>query len=297
MRQTKEIIMGSVDQQLVLQDGRRLGYAEYGEATGLPVFFFHGSAGSRLDRPSSENALSQIPVRFVSTDRPGHGLSDFQPRRRLVDWPQDIAQLADHLEIEKFYVMGHSAGGPHALACAHQLPERVIAGAAVSSIAPMSRPKPYVGMPIMNQILARSSRRIPWITMLFRGLMRGMMMGDVVKATRQLMATIPDSDKDILYDPKNVEFMVVSIREGFRTGHQGVALDDILVNGEWGFDLSEVKPRIHVWHGEEDVNVPIHAGRFLADHLPNSRRHFLPDKGHFFFLSHWGELLSALVNS
>lgn len=87
---------------------------------------------------------------FISVDLPGHGLSDVQPKRRLTDWPQDITQLVDHLGLENFYVTGHSAGGLHALACAHELAERIVAGAAISSVAPMSRPRPYDGVTYYN---------------------------------------------------------------------------------------------------------------------------------------------------
>ena len=289
------IDQGKINQQIVLKDGRQLGYAEYGEAAGQPVFFFHGSASSRLDRPASEEILIERNIRFIAVDRPGHGLSDYQPHRRLLDWPDDVVQLADHLNIDKFYLVGHSAGGPHAMACAYQHLERVRAGAAVSSVAPMSRPGAYTGMPILNQVLARSARQAPWVTLFIRWLLRRMIMGDVETTTRQMMASIPDSDKEVLYDPKNVEIMAASVREGFRPGQQGVALDDVLVNGEWGFELGEVKPRIDVWHGEADVNVPVQAGYYLADHLPNSRRFILAGKGHFFLLSYWGEVLSTLV--
>jgi pimeloyl-ACP methyl ester carboxylesterase len=282
------------NQTLILQDGRRLGFAEFGAPTGHPVFFFHGSASSRLDRPASESMLAQLGIRFITTDRPGHGLSDPQPKRRLIDWPQDVRQLADHLGIREFYVAGHSAGGPHALACAHQLPERVIAGAAISSVAPMSRPGAYEGMPPLNQLLARSARQAPWITRLIRRITRGMVMGDVEKATQQMMYSIPDSDKDVLHSPQNVEIMVSAIREGFRQGSRWVAQDDILVNQEWGFDLASVKPRIDIWHGEADVNVPIHAGEYLRDALPHARATFLPGAGHFFVLNRWEEILTAL---
>jgi pimeloyl-ACP methyl ester carboxylesterase len=285
-----------INQSLTLKDGRCLGFAEYGASTGRPVFYFHGSASSRLDRPSSEIMLAQMGIRFVSVDRPGHGLSDWQSGRRLIDWPQDIGQLADSLGIGEFYVAGHSAGGPHALACAHQLPGRVMAGAAISSVAPMSRPGAYRGMPVLNQILARSARHYAWLTNLVRRIMRNWVMGDVEKATRRLMASIPDTDKAALYAPQNVESLVSSLREGFRQGFRGVAHDDILVNQEWGFDLESVKPRIDIWHGEADVNVPIHAGQYLRDRLPNRRTFFLPGAGHFFLLARWEEILSELVH-
>ncbi len=290
--------MSSVNknQTFSLQDGRCLGFAEFGTPTGRPLFHFHGSGSSRLEHPASEKILVQMNIHFITVDRPGHGLSDFQPNRRLIDWPQDIAQLADHLGIERFYVDGHSAGGPYALACAHQLPERIIAGAAISSIAPMGRPGAYEDMPLLNQMLAMSSRQVPWITKQICRIMRGMIMSDVEKATRQLMSSIPEADKAVLYAPGNAEILVHSIREGFRQGSQGVALDDILVNGEWGFDLKCVKPRIDIWHGDADVNVPIHAGSYLHEVLPNRRATFLPGEGHFFLLKCWAQVLSALAD-
>jgi pimeloyl-ACP methyl ester carboxylesterase len=286
----------TMNQRIELEDGRHLGFAEFGAPAGVTVFHFHGSAGSRLERPSSDRILTRLGIRFISVDRPGQGLSDFQPGRRLLDWPQDICQLSDQLGIRKFYVEGYSAGGPHALACAFQFPDRVIAGAAISSVAPMSRPKAYAGMPVFNQILAKSSRQFPWITYLIRRAMRGMVMGDLEKTTRTLMSSIPETDKASLYSAQNLEIFASSVREGFRCGSQGIALDDILVNGAWGFDPKAIKPRIDIWHGDADVNVPVHAGKYLQHSLPNCRTTFVPSEGHFLIFKHWEEILSALVN-
>ena len=142
----------SNSQSIQLDDSRRLGFAAYGPPAGRPVFHFHGSGSSRLERPANVEILFKLDLRFISVDRPGHGLSDLQPDRRLQDWPNDIEQLADHLGIESFFATGHSAGGPHVLACAHQLPNRVLAAALISSVAPMGRPDAYAGMPILNRI-------------------------------------------------------------------------------------------------------------------------------------------------
>jgi pimeloyl-ACP methyl ester carboxylesterase len=283
------------NQTIFLKDGRQLGFAEFGAPTGRPVFHFDGSASSRLERPSSESMLVEMDIRFISVDRPGHGLSDFLPHRRLTDWPQDVRQLAGHLGIEAFYVEGYSAGGPHASACAHQLPEQVIAGALIGSAAPMSRPGAYVGLPLFNQILARSARWFPWFKKLIRWIMRGMVMGDVEKSARQLMSSIPETDKAVLYEPQNIEIFVGSVREGFRLSTRGVAYDDILINQEWGFDLAGITPRIDIWQGEADVNVPVHAAKYLRDVIPHTRLTILPDAGHFFLFNRWQDILSGLV--
>ncbi len=284
-----------INQVLSLPDGRHLGFAEYGPESGRPVFYFHGSASSRLDRPADESVLPTLDIRLVVADRPGHGLSDFQPRRRLLDWPEDVRHLADHLGIDSFYIAGQSAGGPHTLACAYQLPERVLAGAVISGMAPMTRPGATNGMPLPNRLLAVSARRLPVITRLLRWMTRRMVMADVEQATRQLMASIPEADKAVLYAPENVEIMVQTIREGFRAGAKGVVHDDMLVNREWGFDPAGVQPRIDIWHGDADVTVPVHAATYLHDKLPQSRLTILPGVGHFFFLDHWQEVLATLV--
>jgi pimeloyl-ACP methyl ester carboxylesterase len=145
--------MDKINQQLILEDGRNLGFTEYGDPVGKPVFHFHGAASSRLERPASEDILKKLDIRFISEDHPGHGLSDYQPNRHLLDWPGDIHQLAGHLGFGEFYVTGYSSGGPYSLACAYQLAERVIAGAAISSLAPMSRKHAYEGMPFFEPFI------------------------------------------------------------------------------------------------------------------------------------------------
>ena len=282
---------------LILKDGRKLGFADYGVSAGQPVFYFHGSGSSRLEHPLDEDTLAQLNIHFISFDRPGNGLSDFQADRRLVDWAKDIVQLADYLEIEQFYVVGHSAGGPHALACAHQSPERIIAGAVISSVAPMNRAGAYQGMPPSNQLLARSARHFPILVKLIRWMMRRMVMRDIEKSSRALMSSIPATDQSILSNPQYAESFANCVREGFRPGSRGVAQDDILINREWGFDLAEIKPRIDIWHGEADVNVPVSAAKYLGDTLPHARVVFLPGEGHFFILKYWRKILSALVDN
>ena len=149
---------GNLHQSVQLNDGRKLGFAEYGSENGIPVFYFHGAGTSRLETPFDELELVNNGVRVICTDRPGHGLSDFQPKRKLLDWPEDVRQLAEHLSIEKFYLIGYSHGVPYVLACCHNLPGHVIAGAVVSGWAPPDRPGAYRKMPVGNLVLNGSAR-------------------------------------------------------------------------------------------------------------------------------------------
>ena len=111
-------------QTLTLRDGRALGYAEYGDPGGIPGFYFHGHPGSRLEAQLADQAAVETGIRIIALDRPGYGRSDFQPGRRILDWPSDAAEVADQLGIGAVPVLGASGGGPYALACGYVLPER-----------------------------------------------------------------------------------------------------------------------------------------------------------------------------
>lgn len=285
----------SMNQTVTLKDGRKLGYAEYGDPGGKAVFHFNGSGGSRLEYPADQSILTDLGIRFISTDRPGHGISDPQPDRKLLDWPDDIGQLADHLNVDRFYVQGWSAGGSHALACAYKLPQRVIAGAIISGLAPPDRPQPYKGLPLPNKMLMIVGRRVPSLVYLLRRVMRPMIIGDPDKAGEKLASTFPAEDRQVIIDSGYQKLLVIDIQEGYRQGWQGPAQDDIIINSPWGFRIEEIKVRIDIWQGELDKNVPLNQGQYQHELISNSRLTVVPDQAHLYILSHWREILSALV--
>src|SRR5947209_1948660 len=124
-------------------DGRRLAYAETGDLEGAPVFAFHGIPGSRSDfeRLFGKDELAGSGVRVIGIDRPGFGASGFQQNRRFQDWPADVATVADHLGIDRFAVLGYSAGGPYVIACARELPDRLTFAGIVSGVGPAETPR------------------------------------------------------------------------------------------------------------------------------------------------------------
>ena len=282
------------NQIVTLKDGRNLGFAEYGDIDGMAVFHFNGSGGSRLEYPADQSILTDLGIRFISTDRPGHGLSDPQPDRQLLDWPDDICQLADTLNIQQFYVMGWSAGGPHALACAYKFPERVLAGAIISGLAPPDRPDPYQGLPLPNKLLMFLGRRLPGSVYLVRRVMHSMIMGDPEEAIKKL-ASFPPEDRNLIIDTENEQSFVADIQEGYRQGWQGPAQDDIIINSPWGFRIEEIQVRIDIWQGELDKNIPANQALYQHELIPNNRLTILPDQAHLYLLSHFGEILAALV--
>ena len=127
------------DQMITLSDDRRLGYAEYGDPQGWPLMFFHGTPGSRVMARFAGPKARELGLRLIAPDRPGFGLSDFQPQRRLLDWAKDVEELADALNLEQFSVVGVSGGGPYVAVCAWKLGERLISAGIVSGLAPEDR--------------------------------------------------------------------------------------------------------------------------------------------------------------
>jgi pimeloyl-ACP methyl ester carboxylesterase len=113
------------DQKIKLLDGRVLVYREYGDSQGKPLFFFHGWPSSRLRGDHFDQAAKSAKIRLISIDRPGYGLSDFKENRTLLDWPDDVVELADKLKINKFAIVGVSGGGPYAAVTAYKIPDRI----------------------------------------------------------------------------------------------------------------------------------------------------------------------------
>jgi len=117
----------TIDTTIELRDGRALAYAEYGVSSGSVLLYFHGGADSRLEAKFLSMPAERAGIRLIGIDRPGMGRSTFKAGRRVVDWPDDVVELADALRIERFAVVGISGGGPYALACAYKIPDRLIA--------------------------------------------------------------------------------------------------------------------------------------------------------------------------
>jgi pimeloyl-ACP methyl ester carboxylesterase len=126
------------DHDLQLADGRVLRYQIVGTAHGDEVFLLHGALGSRLVHTSLSAAASDAGIRLVSYDRPGYGGSTPQPGRTVAAAADDVAAIADQLDVDRLAVWGQSGGGPFALACAALLPDRVAAAAAVAPLGGVS---------------------------------------------------------------------------------------------------------------------------------------------------------------
>lgn len=269
-----------------------LGYAEYGEPRAKPVFLFHGTPGSRRMRHPDESIHSALHARIICTDRPGYGLSDFQPGRRLLDWPQDIVQLADALQIERFAVAGLSGGGPHTAACAYSIPDRIVAAALISSLSPFLSPDSYRGMVWPVGILLRIATVAPWLPRLLAWPWIRSSQRNFDSYMDRVASRLPKPDAEVLRRGEVRNIFRESLAEMFRQGTRGAAQEMAILAKPWEFRLQDIHIPVAVWHGEEDT---FHKGHFLAENLPNCEAHFFKDEGHLLFFNRWQEILGSIV--
>jgi pimeloyl-ACP methyl ester carboxylesterase len=104
--------MTDTSKHITLSNGHTIGYMIRGDINGIPLFYFHGWPSSRLSGAKLDVSAKQLGIQIIAVDRPGYGLSSVQKHRTLLDFPDDIAKLADALGHKKFYVLGVS-GGDH----------------------------------------------------------------------------------------------------------------------------------------------------------------------------------------
>jgi pimeloyl-ACP methyl ester carboxylesterase len=280
------------DQQISLHDGRLLGYAEYGSPKGKPVFYFHGFPSSRLDWQlfHDDIALSELNVRIIAADRPGYGLSNIKRGRKLLDWPEDVIELADRLQIDHFAVLGISGGGPYASSCAYRINDRLTKVGIVCGMGPSDSPGVKEG----------ASWTIPGSPSIMRRVILMLTSMGLRRDPDQFMSrskeTFSEPDRQLLNQSELAASFIVGMREAFHDGISGANQEAGLYTKPWGFNLSDINTKVYLWHGEQDLNVPISVGRYVADAIPNCDATFYKGEGHFTLPhNHIKEIMSNLI--
>jgi pimeloyl-ACP methyl ester carboxylesterase len=289
-----------LDQAIHLADGRVLGYAEYGPAAGPPLFIFHGLPGSRLAIPELWSA-EPTTLRVIAPDRPGMGTSTFQPGRRLTDWADDVRQLADALGIGRFLVAGFSGGGPHALAVAHGLPDRVIAVGSIAGAGPVSTRDTRTALRHANPAnrlifaLARKAPRLLWPLIAQHAYSMKRHPAKVVDSAARARS-LPEADRQAMTDPHLRVQIIGTASEAFRQGVRGTVHEAHICVQPWGFDPATIKRPVHIWHGGQDTNTPVAMAQHLAEQIPCSSLTIFPAEGHLIVPKHWDEIVNALLS-
>lgn len=281
-------------QSIQLKTGRKLAFIEYGERMGKPVFYFHGTPGSRLEGEFTKSAAAEYNYRIIAPDRPGIGESDYQPGRTLLDWSKDVVEIADHLELDKFGVIGASGGGPSALACAYEIPGRLDFVVILASWAPNSFKGNTQEMNKIDQFFAKLSENRPQLlTYPFT------LMGFVAKRFPKMFiefisSSLSEPDRMMLKDPDVERILTKDVQESFRQGSQGVADDALLCYNNWGFEISNINIPVLLLQGTADTLVPYSFAQYLHKKIPNNTLLTYPGEGHYFMVTRFGEIFEKL---
>ncbi|MGA2873337.1 MAG: alpha/beta fold hydrolase [Candidatus Dormibacteria bacterium] len=270
-----------------------------GDPSGFPVMYFHGTPGSRLDLAFGDELIAATGVRLVSFDRPGYGGSSPSPFG-LVSVARDALIIADQLGLARFATLGDSGGGPFAIATAAVGGERVTRIGVASGAGPFQEvPGAIEGL---SEIDSRAVGLLPTnpaeaaatFTSSLEPILAAMNQGgDALRAAFEPLLSA--RDRVLFADPVVGRYQIASLREGLRQGVSGWGWDNVAYVGRWEIEVATVQTPALLWYGDEDLMAPLAHGRWLDEHLPNSRLVIRAGEGHFGLLDHLAEVLSELV--
>jgi pimeloyl-ACP methyl ester carboxylesterase len=262
--------------------GRTLRVLEDGAPGGVPLIAHHGTPGSRLLYRRWVEDATERGIRLIAYDRPGYGGSDRDAGRSVADVAADVAAIADVLGLDRILTQGRSGGGPHALACAALLGDRVAAAATLASVAPYDADDLdfLAGMGEDNveelgAAAAGAEALTPWLEAVAPRLLEA----DPDELAEGLKSLLSPPDVAVINDGLAAELIAVT-GEGIRAARDGWLDDDLAFVKPWGFDVGSIAVPVQLWQGRQDLMVPAAHGEWLAEHVPGADVRFSADDGH-----------------
>jgi len=281
---------------ITLPDGRAYAFEEWGDPAGQLLFWLHGTPGGRLSRHPDLSLWQRLGLRVVTVDRPGYGRSTPLAGREIAHVAADVAAVADHLGADRFAVLGGSGGGPHALAVAALLGDRVRACVPVCSAAPAT-PEEKASMVEIN----RESFRVmdeqgrPGITRRLSAL-REQILADPLGGLIAQLPDAPEADREWFSRPEVQRITAESLTDALRPGADGWVDDAMSLWSEsWGFDLGSISCPAHFWHSDDDANAPLSAVQRVVSAVPGARLTTWRGEGHSAPSRHAEQVLTDLL--
>ena len=294
MKQVKQKL--SLEKYLKLPDGRQLCYAEYGDPKGLPIFVFHGNPNSRLLWDVIPGSPFLPNVRLIAPDRPGFGKTDFvEGITTLLNWPNDVVALADSLGIGNFAVFAPSGGGPFALSCAWKIPERLASVGIFAGVGPFI-PETDKGIAAPVRTMWSKAPQIPRVFRMQMKIVAWLARNFPKQYIKMVLKEFSDIDREVYERLHMAKLLQPDRNEGYRQRGIG-SWYDAMIPGNWPIPLSEIKTKVYLWQGEEDISVPPSMGQYLADKIHNCEAEFIKDAGHFWIFEHLSEMLKKVLKN
>jgi pimeloyl-ACP methyl ester carboxylesterase len=257
------------------RDGRTLAFAVWGDPDGFPILALHGTPGCRLGRWAREELYAELGVCYVTHDRAGYGRSDRNHGRRVVDAVADVRALADELGFDQFGATGGSGGGPHVLACAALLPDRIVRAICEVGVAPLGTP----GLEQEAWLAGMDPENVKEFGWALAG--EDVLAPELQALQQQLEERVrvdpssilqdfemSESDRAELARPETMQIIRESTFEWAANGVDGWVDDDLAMLQPWGFDVAEMSVPVLIRYGMTDVFVPPAHGEWLAANVP-----------------------------
>lgn len=277
-------IPAHLEHRFRLSDGRTYAMAEWGDPDGLPVLMIHGTPGGRINWWEDPDIYRRHHMRRFTLDRPGYGASTRKPGRTVADLVPDVAEAFDQLGIRRFAVQGRSGGGPHALALATLLPDRVIRCLAAVSVAPFDAAGLdwLAGQTEGNVIEARAA-------IAGEEASRRLLEPQALDTVERLRADRADwmgdgydlSEPDVEAEKKHLPRMKAQLLDALAHGPDGWIDDNLAFVRPWGFDVADIRVPVVLEYGRTDVLVPPAHGDWLAARIPGAVAWVDDEAGHF----------------
>jgi pimeloyl-ACP methyl ester carboxylesterase/DNA-binding NarL/FixJ family response regulator len=285
---------------LKLRDGRRLSYQEYGAPEGEAVFYCHSVFGSQLELAfyGSETAAAR-GIRLIIPDRPGCGHSSPNPGTDLLEWTNDLRELADHLALPSFDMIGYAMGGLFAYATAFTLPERVRQVVLISAGTSPQSAEDFHDMQPLFRMTQKLARDFPRMSRLVFSLMVKSMKKNPALILERMAQKVCASDSQILRHQDFLSAFTRNINLACSQGasHMARELELAMHPQHWGFTPQEIATPITMWHGREDNSLPFILSEKFQRLAPNATLHALDGKGHYAFYDHWPLFLDQLLQT
>ncbi|HUU77968.1 MAG TPA: alpha/beta hydrolase [candidate division Zixibacteria bacterium] len=288
-----------------LKDKRKLGYAILGEFTGKPILFFHGWPGTRNDISCFHKIAKKMKCRIISLDRPGYSHSDFQKKRSVSDFSEDVLEVLDFFSIEEIPILAFSSGGLYAFETALKLPKKITSLNLVSAI-------PYFKINIEEEILnphikyLRILVRFPGIIRLILRIVSDYGLNrykrNSEKEYNKSLRLMPEIDNRT-WSQKEIKewFLGDYLPDLLLSKRKGISWDLFLViwslfYPESSERSSELKIPVNFWHGLKDKIVPYSTTREQSKLFPEAKVTFYPNEGHKILYTHFNEILDSILS-
>jgi pimeloyl-ACP methyl ester carboxylesterase len=282
---------------ITLDDRRRLGFAVFGDDRGRAVIWLHGTPGARRQIPEEARvAAEELGVRLIGIDRPGVGDSSRHLYQSVLDFADDIAQVTDRLGVDRFAMIGLSGGGPYVLACAHAMPDRVMAGGILGGVPPaVGDEAPDGGILHLAAMFHPALRRLRYPLSVSLETLVASLRPLASPALTLYAHASPPGDRRLLSRPEFRAMFLDDLLSGTRLGFSAPIHDIVLFGQPWGFSVSDVKVPIRWWHGDADHIVPLAHGQHMVSLLPDAELHVLSGESHLGTLAEAEAILSTLL--